>query len=757
MMKKLILLVCLLPLVMLCNHKAQGRTKADSLYAALQAARHDSLRIKTLNRLASHFRSNDPDTAIFFANQAIELAVKTSDTKGRINALIYKGVAYKNTGKFEEAMKITLEALRLCDQSLRKAEEKEVLSLKAGALSSIGNIDEERGNYTAAMKNNLEALKIREQIDDLPGLAASYNNIGNIQAALGNYQETLKNYFASLKIKEKTGDKKSIANTYNNIGSTYYYQKEYEQALKYHREALKIREEIGDKAGIASSYNNIGIIYDDEGKDQEALKYHTLSLKIAEENGYLQDIALSNNNIGLLKLRQGLHAEALEYFREYLRISEEIEDFGGIADAHINMGSAFLKRNDFIAAGQYLGKALQLSKEVGNMDFIQNCYENLASLYSMQGKYKESLEHYKLYIAYRDSIFNEENTKKLVQAQMQYDFDKKESIAKAEQEKKDLLHQREKNVQVFAIALLILLVIAVLIIALIQWRSKKQKQTANHLLASQKSELETTLAELKATQAQLIQSEKMASLGELTAGIAHEIQNPLNFVNNFSEVNAELLDEMQLEMEKGNVAEAIELATDIRENEKKINHHGKRADAIVKGMLQHSRSYTGIKEPADINALADEYLRLAYHGLRAKDKSFNASLKTEYDPEIGTIHIIPQDIGRVMLNLITNAFYAVTEKKNLNPSGYEPTVWVQTRKNGDNVQITVRDNGNGIPQKLRDKIFQPFFTTKPTGQGTGLGLSISYEIVTKGHSGDLRLISKEGEGAEFTITLPYTN
>lgn len=756
-MKKIFFLVFLLHLVMLCNHEAQARTKADSLYTALKTAKHDSLRVKTLNRLAAYFRSNDPDTAIFFANQAIELATRTNDSKGRINALIYKGVAYKNIGMFEEAMATTQEALRLCDQSLQKAEDKEVLSLKAGALSGIGNIDEERGNYTASMKNNLEALKIREQIQDLPGLAASYNNIGNLQAALGNNQETLKNYFASLKIKEKTGDKKSIANTYNNIGSTYYYQKEYEQALKYHREALKIREEIGDKAGIASSYNNIGIIYDDEGKDQEALKYHELSLKIAEENGYLQDVALSNNNIGLLKLRQGHHAEALEYFREYLKISEEIEDFGSIADAHINMGNAFLKLNDFKTAGLYLDKALKLSKESGNMDFIKNCYENLAALYKMKGKYKESLEHYKLYIAYRDSIFNEENTKKLVQAQMQYEFDKKESVAKAEQEKKDLEHQRQKNIQVFAITLLIILVIAVLIIALIQWRSKKQKQTANQLLASQKSELEKTLAELKATQAQLIQSEKMASLGELTAGIAHEIQNPLNFVNNFSEVNAELLEEMQVELEKGHMAEAIEIIADIRENEQKINHHGKRADAIVKGMLQHSRSSTGILEPTDINALSEEYLRLAYHGLRAKDKTFNAAIKTDFDPSIGMINVIPQDIGRVMLNLITNAFYAVSEKKKLNPSGYEPTVWIHTRKEGNNVLISVKDNGNGIPQKLMDKIFQPFFTTKPTGQGTGLGLSISYEIVTKGHSGELKLVSTEGEGAEFTIILPYKN
>ena len=287
-------------------------------------------------------------------------------------------------------------------------------------------------------------------------------------------------------------------------------------------------------------------------------------------------------------------------------------------------------------------------------------------------------------------------------------------------------------------------------------------------LTLQKEELEKTLHELKDTQAQLIQSEKMASLGELTAGIAHEIQNPLNFVNNFSEVNSELIAEMKEELAKGNIEEAKKIAADINENEQKIIFHGKRADSIVKGMLQHSRSSSGVKEPTNINALADEYLRLAYHGLRAKDKSFNATMKTEYDESIGNINIIPQDIGRVILNLITNAFYAVDEKKKQQPGGYEPTVTVSTsrsplpqgepvpafRQAGAEVKISVKDNGNGIPQKILDKIFQPFFTTKPTGQGTGLGLSLSYDIV-KAHGGELKVENKEAGGSTtFIIILP---
>jgi two-component system NtrC family sensor kinase len=280
----------------------------------------------------------------------------------------------------------------------------------------------------------------------------------------------------------------------------------------------------------------------------------------------------------------------------------------------------------------------------------------------------------------------------------------------------------------------------------------------NEVLSATNSTLNDTLIELKKTHAQLVQSEKMASLGELTAGIAHEIQNPLNFVNNFSEVSMELIEEVLEERAKSNEErdEALEaeLLTDISQNLEKITHHGKRADAIVKGMLMHSRTSSGIKEPTNINALCDEYLRLSYHGLRAKDKTFNATIKTDFEPTIPAVNALSQDLGRVVLNLLTNAFYAVNEKKQQNPSGYEPTVSVSTKKVGDKVEIRVTDNGNGIPQKVIDKIFQPFFTTKPTGQGTGLGLSLSYDIITQSHGGELRVETKEGEGTEFIIMLP---
>lgn len=266
-------------------------------------------------------------------------------------------------------------------------------------------------------------------------------------------------------------------------------------------------------------------------------------------------------------------------------------------------------------------------------------------------------------------------------------------------------------------------------------------------------QLLTAIKNLEETQTQLIQKEKMASLGELTAGIAHEIRNPLNFINNFSEVNTELIAELKIEIDKGNIEAVKTIADNLKENEQKINRHGKRADSIVKGMLQHSRVSKGQKESTDINVLVDEYLKLSYHGLRAKDKNFNAQLQSDFDSHIGKLSIVPQEIGRILINLFSNAFYAVQQKKQQLKGAYEPVVAVSTRKVNDKVQISIRDNGNGIPQKIVDKIFQPFFTTKPTGEGTGLGLSLSYDIA-KAHGGELKVDSKEGEGATFTLTLP---
>src|SRR5258706_11586617 len=366
----------------------------------------------------------------------------------------------------------------------------------------------------------------------------------------------------------------------------------------------------------------------------------------------------------------------------------------------------------------------------------------LSRSYKIKNMNDSTIKYLELGISLNDSLYNQEKLRSMQNLNFNEQLQKRE-IETAKAKFQD---------QVRTYALLAILGVFILI-GVILYRNNRQKQKVNLLITQQKEKVENTLSELKATQAQLIQSEKMASLGELTAGIAHEIQNPLNFVNNFSEVNKELLVEMKDEMKKGNIDDANAIANDVIDNEEKIIHHGKRADAIVKGMLQHSRTSSLQKEPIDINKLADEYLRLSYHGLRAKDKTFNATLQTDFDVSIGKINIIPQDIGRVLLNLYNNAFYAVSEKSKQQNENYQPTVSVSTRRINDKVEILVKDNGNGMPQKIKDKIFQPFFTTKPTGQGTGLGLSLSYDII-KAHGGEIKVETKEGEGSEFIITLP---
>jgi signal transduction histidine kinase len=478
--------------------------------------------------------------------------------------------------------------------------------------------------------------------------------------------------------------------------------------------ALKTLMKFGDQSWIASDYTSIGTIHEAMGT-----------------------VALRSKKREIASIE---FEEALKYYLMGLQINEKTKF--NIDESHYNLGNVYTKLNRLQEARNSFETSLQIAKETHYKREIKNIYLGLSKIDSLQGSYKLAYEHYQKHILYRDSLGDENNSKALVELKLQHDFDKKDAAAKTERIKKDAEVKRTRNLQYTAIG-------AFLVIAVFLFWNNRQKQKS-------KIKIKKAYDDLKGTQQQLVQSEKMASLGELTAGIAHEIQNPLNFVNNFSEVNRELIEELEGERSKANDERneqaENELLKNIKDNEEKISHHGKRADAIVKGMLQHSQKSAGQKEPTDINALADEYLRLSYHGLRAKDKSFNAKFETHFDDSIGKINVIPQDIGRVVLNLINNAFYAVDEKMKSGVESYEPTVSVSTKKEKDKVEIKVRDNGNGIPQKVLDKIFQPFFTTKPTGQGTGLGLSLSYDIV-KAHGGELKVDTKEGEYAEFIVTL----
>ena len=495
------------------------------------------------------------------------------------------------------------------------------------------------------------------------------------------------------------------------------------------------------------TYMQLGEVFQSLNRLDSAKYYEKIVLDYQKKYGsYSQD--LSHNSFGI----------AGNIALKEKRFNDAIHNFN-LAEDNLGLANTYHILQKFDSAIYYAEKTLQKGFQLKIPSNIQNSAKILADEYS---KINPSIsnKYLTIYINSRDSLFRNEKLKSLELINLT------EQKNKFESEKKDTA---TRNL-VLVGTLLSMLVMAT-IAAFLLWRNNRFKQIAN-------AKLEKAFNNLKSTQSQLIQSEKMASLGELTAGIAHEIQNPLNFVNNFSELNVELLEELQTEMRpllaEGEVG-VTALIDDIKSNSEKINHHGQRAASIVKGMLQHSRSSSATKELTDINALCDEYLRLAYHGLRAKDKSFNAEFKTEFDETIPKVNIVPQDMGRVVLNLINNAFFAVgergkeeaishkveaisSEEKGI-PSGlqltpHSPTVTVSTKNLGNKIEITVSDNGTGIPNEIKEKIFQPFFTTKPTGQGTGLGLSLAYDIVTKVHGGKLTVESEQGKGTTFKIEIP---
>ena len=520
-----------------------------------------------------------------------------------------------------------------------------------------------------------------------------------------------------------------------------------EQQLIHFREARRIAVEINSPARSVLGSLNLGRIYLETGKLDSALFYENQAEEIARKSGrekYLSGILLYK---AMIYLQQRDTTRALSHFFEGIRSGAEQNNLDGLVRGYRDLARYYVAKENRDSSLYYAMKQLDISKRLGGVSalgyHIGVSYESLYLVYQLRNQVDSAYKYLALTQRTNDSI-NRSKIESLAEFQ-KLTLNEQQRLQNAEKEK--VVYQNKVRTWFMLAGIGVLLMLAIIF-----YRNNRQKNKA-------KIKIEKAYDNLKATQQQLIQSEKMASLGELTAGIAHEIQNPLNFVNNFSEVSNELVDEMNNELSKGDIDEAKVIAGDIKQNLEKINHHGKRADAIVKGMLQHSRSSNGQPEPTDINALTDEYLRLAYHGLKAKDRAFDVNIKMDFDNSIGKINVIPQDIGRVILNLINNAFYAVDEKKkhasaNSAQNGFEPIVLVSTKKNNGNVEIRVSDNGNGIPQKVLDKIFQPFFTTKPTGQGTGLGLSLAYDIVTKGHGGNLRVHAKEGEGSEFIIDLP---
>ncbi len=594
-----------------------------------------------------------------------------------------------------------------------------------------------------------QGLQLAKQINFRKGEAICIDAIGNAYFHMGNNARALEMYLEYLQIKEELKDFDNISVAYYNIASVYVEEEDYRHALLYLLKAKHQDEKARDSLAILYDLYSLGSSYLRMDKKDSALYYlnqcHGLSKKLDDKN--MRGAIL--NTLGETYLALNDTATATKYYNLSIPYARSVEDNEVLNANYFGLAKIFNQRGIFDSTVHYARKGLSVAQKAPFPKQVLEISNFLTTVFSAKKKYDSAFYYQQLNIATKDSLFNIEEVKKVQNLK----FQEQQREQKAETAK----IKYRNNVKMF-IAIFVSAVI--LVFAIILWRNNKQRKIANILLMQQKEKVESTLHELKSAQAQLIQSEKMASLGVLTAGIAHEIQNPLNFVNNFSEVNKELISEMKNELIAGNTNEAISIAGNLEDNEEKINHHGKRADAIVKNMLQHSRSSSSQREPTNINTLADEYLRLSYHGMRAKDKTFEARTQTDFDKSIGKINIIPQDIGRVLLNLYNNAFYAVNKKKkqqaeNL-PAGqadYEPTVSIKTKKLDGKIEVSVKDNGNGIPQKVVDKIFQPFFTTKPTGEGTGLGLSLSYDIL-KAHGGEIKVETKEGEGSEFIIQLP---
>ena len=594
-----------------------------------------------------------------------------------------------------------------------------------------------------------KALALAKQIGFKRGEAYAITTIGLAMREKGDLPKSLELQIQALQIAEPNNYAIEAAFCLRRIGLVYMDLKNYAVCLHYLYRALNKQEAVQYQRGIAIEYMNLGMTYEYMSQLDSALFYIQ---KSEEWKHLIEDLYPEVNRVfGNIYAKKGNRQLALAYYNKGIETGLKLNDFRTVSFIYADAARMFRQVNQPDSAIAYAKKGVWYGQMASYKKGILFSSTMLSELYDSINP-GEALRYYKIASTVKDSLFGAGNIETIQILIAKEEARQKEiEIAKTVYQNKLKQYGLLAGLGIF------------FIVAFILFRNNSQQKKANILLKHQKEEIESTLSQLRSTQSQLIQSEKMASLGELTAGIAHEIQNPLNFVNNFSEVSNELIDEMKTEFKKGDTAEGFAIADDIKQNLEKINYHGKRAADIVKGMLQHSRSSSGVKEPTDINALSDEYLRLAYHGLRAKDKSFNATLKTDFDTSIGNINIIPQDIGRVILNLITNAFYVVDEKKKQAAAGlptferlatlYDPTIFVSTKKVGDKVLISVKDNGNGIPQKILDKIFQPFFTTKPTGQGTGLGLSLSYDIV-KAHGGEIKVETKENEETAFIISLP---
>jgi len=556
-------------------------------------------------------------------------------------------------------------------------------------------------------------------------------------ASTGDYPTAIELFLSKLKLVENSNDVGLKISYYAQLASTYRDQGDFTEALKYANKILSFVQQANACLMCRANYTLFASIFLENHQLDSAKIYSERALQYQSINGLDGWVY---GTAGRIQTELKNYDTALNFYRQSVSAHIKENNLKDLANSYNYISYLFEKTRQRDSAIYYANQSLSVARPRRFAREILQADILLSGLYEEHNT-DSAYYYYKQAIVAKDTLYNQSRQRQIL------NFRFNEELRQQEIQEAETKYQNRVRTYILSAGLIV-----VLLITAILYRNNRLKQKA-------KIKIEQSYEKLKLTQAQLIQSEKMASLGELTAGIAHEIQNPLNFVNNFSEVNGELISELVEEVDKGNYDEVKVIAVSIKDNEEKIKSHGKRADAIVKGMLQHSRVNTGQKELTDINALCDEYLRLSYHGMRAKDKSFSATLQTDFDASIGKINIVPQDIGRVLLNLYNNAFYATAGRLKAHSSQLKadssqcvPTVTVVTKKHNDKIEITVKDNGAGIPQNIVDKIFQPFFTTKPTGEGTGLGLSLSYDII-KAHGGEIKVETKEGQGSEFIVLL----
>jgi signal transduction histidine kinase len=753
----------------------------------------DTARVGSLNKLAEKLLKNDQyDSSLIYATQAFHI----SDSLLRLNT-VKSNPAYFNVCKMMKVRSMSNMsgslrnsspnyALDTLKSALKLAKETGSKNLEARIYADMGEVYSSISKDKTALVYQLRSVSLLRETGNQKELAWQLTAVGITQRILGNYGDAMEYFMESLKISRSIGDSSTTIEALLAIGFTYAFVERWDDALKFQRQALEIYSKENDSSGIARIYNDMGVTNMNAGKLEVALAQHRQALAIRLKSSEKYYTFASYLYIGEILERLNRLPEAIQSYENALNFTQYSAFKISAIDGEISLGKAYLKLPDYPKALKTLTSAHSHALEIKDMPtqaeaslyiakiylarenprlalawlrkaekaasgsslvYLADIYQSIAETYFKLNDFRNAFLNQQKYSMVKDSLGVSENLEKIATLSKRLDFENKQALQNQEHEKKFILSQadirREKIIRNFSLSGM-LLAIVLMVVAFVRYLEKKKLN----------NRLSETLVNLKTTQSQLIQSEKMASLGELAAGISHEIQNPLNFVNNFSEVSKELIVEAQGELAGGNYQLAKEILDDVEENLDKINHHGKRADSIIKGMLQHSRSSPGAKEPTDINALTDEFLRLAYHGLRAREKSFNATMETDFDSKLGKVNVIPQDMGRVILNLITNAFYAVNEKRISGAENYQPLVKVSTRQTNDKVMVLIYDNGNGIPQQALEKIFQPFFTTKPAGEGTGLGLSMSYDIVTKGHGGELKVKTSPGHGTTFTIVIP---